>query len=176
MGMCKNGDACKYPHVRLGARSGVCRDFAVLGYCEKGGDCDKEHVRECPDFAETGICEKRACKLPHVIRANRQQGLVNVRSAPAGAVTGGPFDEQTPAKGEEVEAAAGEPKMLAPPANGVNYSFAAGDEFIPLTFLESDEDDVGDGAEDGVDEESEGDVGEGDEGSEEDGDDLLVVA
>ena len=169
--MCKNGDACKYPHVRLGARSGVCRDFAVLGYCERGGDCEKEHVRECPDFAETGVCEKKACKLPHVIRANRQQGLVNVRSAPAAVVAGGPSVAQTPAKGEEVQMAAGEPKVLAPPVDGMNYSFAAGDEFIPLTFLESDED----GAEDDAGD----DVGEGSEGedeSEEDGDDLLVVA
>ena len=169
--MCKNGDACKYPHVRLGARSGVCRDFAVLGYCEKGGDCDKEHVRECPDFAETGICEKRACKLPHVIRANRQQGLVNARSAPAVVVDDGPSAGRTPAKGEEVQVAAGDPEVLAPPVDGVNYSFAAGDEFIPLTFLESDEDD----AEDDVDEEGEEDGGEHEE-SEEDGDDLLVVA
>jgi hypothetical protein len=169
--MCKNGDACKYPHVRLGARSGVCRDFAVLGYCEKGGECDKEHVRECPDFAETGVCEKRACKLPHVIRANRRQGLVNARSAPAIVVAGGSSAEQTPAKGEEAQVAAGEPKVLAPPVDGVNYSFAAGDEFIPLTFLESDEDD----AEDDVDEENEEDGREGEEGGEEDGD-LLVVA
>lgn len=170
--MCKNGDACKYPHVRLGARSGVCRDFAVLGYCEKGGDCDKEHVRECPDFAETGVCEKKACKLPHVIRANRPQGLVNVRSAPAAVVAGGSSVGQTPAKGEEVQMAAGEPEMLAPPVDGVTYSFAAGDEFIPLTFLESDED----GAEDDVDEEGEDEDEDESEGSEEDGDDLLVVA
>ena len=169
--MCKNGDACKYPHVRLGARSGVCRDFAVLGYCERGGDCDKEHVRECPDFAETGVCEKKACKLPHVIRANRQQGLVNARSAPIAVVSGGSPVVHTPAKGEEVQAAAGEPKVLAPPVDGVNYSFAAGDEFIPLTFLESDEDGAEDDAEDDIDEEGEGDGEE----SEEDGDDLLVV-
>ena len=61
--------------------------FAVL---EKEGDCDKEHVRECPDFVKTGICEEGACKLPHVIHANRQQGLVNARSAPAVVVARGP--------------------------------------------------------------------------------------
>ncbi len=171
--MCKNGDACKYPHVRLGARSGVCRDFAVLGYCEKGGDCDKEHVRECPDFAETGVCEKKACKLPHVIRANRQQGLVNARSAPAAIVAGGSSVNRTPAKGEEMQVAVGEPKVVAPPVDGVNYSFAAGDEFIPLTFLESDEDGGEDDAEDDVGEEGVGE--EESEESEEDGDDLLVV-
>lgn len=172
--MCKNGDACKYPHVRLGARSGVCRDFAVLGYCERGGDCDKEHVRECPDFAETGVCEKKACKLPHVIRANRQQGLVNARSAPAAVLAGGSSVEQTPAKGEEVQMAAGEPKMVAPPVDGVNYSFAAGDEFIPLTFIESDEDGGEDDAEGDVDEDGVGE--ESEEESEEEDDDLLVVA
>ena len=70
-GLCKNGESCLYPHVHVGPRNGVCRDFAVLGYCEKGIDCEQQHVRECPDFAEKGTCSNRACKLPHVIRANR---------------------------------------------------------------------------------------------------------
>lgn len=64
---------CPFPHVRVGQRRGVCRDFAVLGYCAKGLDCEMQHVRECPDFAEKGICSTKGCKLPHVIRANRNR-------------------------------------------------------------------------------------------------------
>ena len=66
-------DNCPFPHVRVSLRRGVCRDFAVLGYCAKGLDCDKQHVRECPDFAENGSCTTKGCKLPHVIRANRNR-------------------------------------------------------------------------------------------------------
>lgn len=62
--------------MNLGQRQGVCRDFAVLGYCEQGLDCDHQHVRECPDFAEKGACETKGCKLPHVIRANRNRKIV----------------------------------------------------------------------------------------------------
>ncbi|KAG9084472.1 hypothetical protein FRC07_013628, partial [Ceratobasidium sp. 392] len=38
-GRCRLGSSCPYPHVYLGpdnVKSGVCRDFAVLGYCGKG--------------------------------------------------------------------------------------------------------------------------------------------
>ena len=51
-----------YPHVRVGPREGVCRDFAVLGYCETRIDCTKQHVRECPDFAESGEWPNKFCK------------------------------------------------------------------------------------------------------------------
>ncbi|KAG1811514.1 uncharacterized protein BJ212DRAFT_1277764 [Suillus subaureus] len=64
---------CHFPHVRVGQQHGVCRDFAVLGYCAKGLDCEMQHVRECPDFAEKGSCSTKGCKLPHVIRANRNR-------------------------------------------------------------------------------------------------------
>jgi len=66
-------DECPFPHVRVGPRQGICRDFAVLGYCAKGLNCDKQHIRECPDFAEKGVCSTKGCKLPHVIRANRNR-------------------------------------------------------------------------------------------------------
>lgn len=68
---------CPFPHVNLGTRNGICRDFAVLGYCERGLDCEKQHVRECPDFAEKGSCSTKGCKLPHVIRANRNRKAVS---------------------------------------------------------------------------------------------------
>jgi hypothetical protein len=74
---------CPFPHVNVGARHGVCRDFAVLGYCDKGLDCDKQHVRECPDFAEKGTCSTKGCKLPHVIRANRNRSATGASTTSA---------------------------------------------------------------------------------------------
>ncbi|KAJ3787610.1 hypothetical protein GGU10DRAFT_348478 [Lentinula aff. detonsa] len=75
---------CLFPHVNVGARHGICRDFAVLGYCGKGLDCDKQHVRECPDFAEKGACSTKGCKLPHVIRANRNRKPASISVLPSG--------------------------------------------------------------------------------------------
>lgn len=114
-------ERCPFPHVNVGARQGVCRDFAVLGYCERGLDCDKQHVRECPDFAEKGTCSTKGCKLPHVIRANRNRKVVEPTTAAVTTMT------ETPASGDEerVTAEAGQ----------------LGDEYISLTFNESDDSD-----------------------------------
>lgn len=145
-GRCKSGDQCLYPHVRLGVRSSVCRDFAVLGYCEKGIDCEEAHIRECPDFAETGSCKNPKCKLPHVIRANRknlntttkqtrvpnQVELVPPSVTPAEAVTQNNAGDLTTNQNTD-------PPQL--PINGVDFTFEGGDEYIPLTFVESEEDD-----------------------------------
>jgi len=124
-------DNCPFPHVNVGARQGVCRDFAVLGYCERGLDCDKQHVRECPDFAEKGTCITKGCKLPHVIRANRTRKptvkpveaptpLASVLSAAETASTGTDIFEQQQA----VHVTAGDAQL--------------GDEYISLTFNESE--------------------------------------
>jgi len=104
-------EKCPFPHVNVGQRQGVCRDFAVLGYCERGLDCDHQHVRECPDFAEKGTCETKGCKLPHVIRANRNRKVTNL----------------------EVEKTA---KEVVTAEEG-----QLGDEFISLMFRESDSED-----------------------------------
>ncbi|KAJ7210543.1 hypothetical protein GGX14DRAFT_451074 [Mycena pura] len=125
-------DGCPFPHVNVGARQGVCRDFAVLGYCERGLDCDKQHVRECPDFAERGTCATRGCKLPHVIRANRN------RKAPAPAA-----QKSTSTSTSALTA----DLPTAPSLHGVADSSALtvtaedaqlGDEYISLTFNESE--------------------------------------
>ncbi|KIM44665.1 hypothetical protein M413DRAFT_442621 [Hebeloma cylindrosporum] len=103
---------CPYPHVNVGPRQGVCRDFAVLGYCERGLDCERQHVRECPDFAEKGTCGTKGCKLPHVIRANRNRKVA------------APVSQDKVAPMEEVTATAEDGQL--------------GDEYISLTFKESD--------------------------------------
>ncbi|KAF9071560.1 hypothetical protein BDP27DRAFT_1418912 [Rhodocollybia butyracea] len=142
---------CLYPHVNVGARQGICRDFAVLGYCDKGLDCDKQHVRECPDFAEKGTCTVKGCKLPHVIRANR-----NRKPASTSGTTSSP--ETTVPEGESrVQPVSADDAQL-------------GDEYISLTFNES-ESEASDGEED--DEEEEEEEQEGDDPD--DVDDILPV-
>ncbi|PWY71099.1 CCCH zinc finger protein [Aspergillus sclerotioniger CBS 115572] len=69
-GRCSNPE-CRYAHVRVTPGAPVCRDFAVLGYCEKGAECDERHVHECPDYANDGVCNKKRCRLPHVDRAGQ---------------------------------------------------------------------------------------------------------
>jgi hypothetical protein len=135
--------ACPFPHVNVGARTGVCRDFAVLGFCARGLDCDKQHVRECPDFAEKGACTTKGCKLPHVIRANRN------RKPPPTAT---PAPVPTSAAADDLEA----------PLTADNAQL--GDEFISLTFNESessssdDDDDSDDDEEEEDDSDHEGRV------------------
>ena len=49
----------------------VCRDFSVFGYCSKGAFCDQRHVHECPAWSNTGSCQNKRCRLPHVDRAGQ---------------------------------------------------------------------------------------------------------
>jgi hypothetical protein len=118
--------SCSYPHVRVGRREGVCRDFAVLGYCEAGIECPKQHVRECPDFAENGVCPNKFCKLPHVIRANRARKAASTGVlAEAGTASTSVADDLV--------------STVAAPATTVEDA-QLGDEYISLTFNESEED------------------------------------
>lgn len=108
-GRCRNGPLCKYPHIRLGPKEGVCRDFAVLGYCGKGIECPHQHVRECPDFAATGSCLTKGCRLPHVIRAQHKKR------------------ESLPATTDSVKSATQEHEEAS----------GRGEDYISLTFDES---------------------------------------
>jgi hypothetical protein len=136
---------CLYPHVRVGRRDGVCRDFAVLGYCEAGIECSKQHVRECPDFAESGACPNKFCKLPHVIRANRAR---KPASTPVPAVVAA---ASAPVADDLVSAAAAAPTLTAEDGQ-------LGDEYISLIFNESEEDEE---SSDGEDEDNDDDQEEG---------------
>ncbi|KOS16709.1 Zinc finger CCCH domain-containing protein [Escovopsis weberi] len=68
-GNCTKPD-CLYSHSRAGPGAPVCRAFGFCGYCEKGAECAERHVFECPDFANTGVCKTRGCKLLHRERAS----------------------------------------------------------------------------------------------------------
>jgi hypothetical protein len=137
--------------VNVGRKEGVCKDFAVLGYCEKGVECDKNHVRECPEFEETGECRTRGCKLPHVIKANakwaKKDKVVDEKKTEVEGGAGGDIGA-----GEKVQVTAESAKL--------------GDEYISLIFNESDESDSEE--EEGEEEEEEEEGGEGGEESEED--------
>ncbi|KAF7712794.1 Uncharacterized protein PECH_002624 [Penicillium ucsense] len=69
-GRCSNPQ-CRYAHVRVNPGAPVCRDFATLGYCDKGVNCEERHVHECPDYANSGVCHRKRCPLPHVDRAGQ---------------------------------------------------------------------------------------------------------
>lgn len=69
-GKCSN-PSCRYAHVRVNPSASVCKGFAVLGYCSKGANCSERHVHECPDYANSGVCRKPKCHLPHVDRAGQ---------------------------------------------------------------------------------------------------------
>jgi len=151
---------CPFPHVRVGQREGICRDFAVLGYCEKGLDCDKQHVRECPDFAEKGACATKGCKLPHVIRANRNRKPAVTASTSASATASstnlaGSSASQSAMPSTSVQSDASADASSSRTVTAEDAEL--GDEFISLTFHESEsDDDSDDDDEDEEDDEEEG--------------------
>ncbi|KAI0334537.1 hypothetical protein GY45DRAFT_1269651 [Cubamyces sp. BRFM 1775] len=162
---------CPFPHVRIGPREGICRDFAVLGYCEKGLDCDKQHVRECPDFAEKGQCVTKGCKLPHVIRASRQrkaaEGVRSAASSSAKPSASGMTSDAAPTSAV-VESADDDTNGTSSSHRVTAEDGNMGDEFISLTFHEEesdqDEEDDDEDEEDGSEEyedDEEDDVEEG---------------
>ncbi|KAJ5153780.1 uncharacterized protein N7500_009219 [Penicillium coprophilum] len=95
-GRCANPE-CRYAHIRVTPGAPVCRAFATLGYCEKGDACEEKHVHECPDYANTGACNKKRCQLPHVDRAGQ------IRKAAAAAASKADLgeDDSDPSSEEE---------------------------------------------------------------------------
>ena len=87
-GKCSNA-TCRYAHVRVNPAAPVCNNFAILGYCVQGANCSERHVHECPDYANTGICRKPKCRLPHVDRA----GQIRKHTANITGTTTGPSED-----------------------------------------------------------------------------------
>ncbi|KAI0028460.1 hypothetical protein K488DRAFT_58553, partial [Vararia minispora EC-137] len=167
---------CPFPHVHVSPRTGVCRDFAVLGYCDRGVECEHQHVRECPDFAETGVCGNKRCKLPHVIRANRvRKATATSTTTVASAVTSGDKNKEAGVNNDDLA-------LATAVASGSSSSSAIsaenaqlGDEYISLTFNESEADDSSDD-EDDDDDDGEDDEEDIDNGEDEDDSDLSLRA
>lgn len=82
---CRNGADCLYTHADLkdGVKTNICRDFSDYGWCGRGKDCEQRHTYECPEFVEKGKCERKGCKLVHVIRASRPESNVSANGVEA---------------------------------------------------------------------------------------------
>ncbi|KAI6149364.1 hypothetical protein BKA82DRAFT_129079 [Pisolithus tinctorius] len=138
-------EKCPFPHIRVGQRHGVCRDFAVLGFCAKGLDCEMQHVRECPDFAEKGTCSTKGCKLPHVIRANRSRKVHSTSAATP--TTPAPSAPGLKPLADSAATSAVTSSSLPGPENTPSSQHVSvkdaqlGDDFVSLVFNESEDDD-----------------------------------
>jgi hypothetical protein len=148
----------------------------VLGYCDRGVECSQQHVRECPDFAERGACGNKRCKLPHVIRANRVRKKA---SSPSGAAPAN-FRFNIGNDGDSLDlATAPTADSGSPPGSLQQLSVEnarLGDEYISLTFNESESEEQSDDDGDEEDDsgEDEQDDGEGAEkGTDPHSDDLI---
>ncbi|KAL1976528.1 hypothetical protein VTN31DRAFT_2810 [Thermomyces dupontii] len=95
-GRCSNPE-CRYAHVRVTPGAPVCRAFGILGYCEKGAACLERHIYECPDYANTGVCKKNKCTLPHVDRA----GQIRKNAANRAETTATEEDEDVSSEDED---------------------------------------------------------------------------
>lgn len=51
-------------------------EFANLGWCLNGEKCTARHTFDCPDFLEKGTCDRKGCKLQHVIRSNEPSDIM----------------------------------------------------------------------------------------------------
>ncbi|KAJ2930837.1 hypothetical protein H1R20_g6260, partial [Candolleomyces eurysporus] len=114
---------------------------------------------ECPDFAENGSCSTKGCKLPHVIRANR------------GRKTATTAKKEDETKGMDVDSSLTVPSTDPSNAKETPTIYAEdgkmGDEFISLTFHESEEEEEDEEDEDEDDEEEEEENEEEEEDEEE---------
>ncbi|EPS38545.1 hypothetical protein H072_7689 [Dactylellina haptotyla CBS 200.50] len=93
-GNCSN-ENCKYSHIRVNPSAPICRPFAKEGYCDKGAECLDKHIFECPDFDAKGVCNDKACKLPHIEHAGRR------RAAAAAAAKAKPSGEDSDVSSDE---------------------------------------------------------------------------
>ncbi|KAI5982449.1 hypothetical protein EDC04DRAFT_2592775 [Pisolithus marmoratus] len=158
-------EKCPFPHVRVGQRHGVCRGFAVLGFCAKGLDCEMQHVRECPDFAEKGTCSTKGCKLPHVIRANRSRKVHT--TSPATPTTVTPLSPALDSLADTAVTSTDTPSSITGPENTWSPQHVSvkdaqlGDDFVSLVFNESEDDDDDNEADDEDDSEDEASEKEG---------------
>jgi len=134
----------------------------VTGYCEKGAQCDSNHVKECPSFAATGKCDRAAlkgpakCQLPHVIRANKR------KTEKPSSSTGATSLEKETAMGTNDMVSLGEShhtkKVRLAPGLDADNILAVADptgtpgfegEYIALTFQESDDEESGEDSREG---------------------------
>ncbi|EXJ82104.1 hypothetical protein A1O1_08173 [Capronia coronata CBS 617.96] len=96
LGRCSR-DNCVYAHTVVNPTAPLCTDFAYAGYCDKGTQCGYRHLRQCPEFTNTGECQDNYCRLPHVVRSTRtkmRDSNGSGTSAGSGTLVGSPDDEK----------------------------------------------------------------------------------
>jgi hypothetical protein len=106
-----------------------------------------QHVRECPDFAEKGSCSTKGCKLPHVIRANRNR-------KPPAPTTSLTSDIAVTASSTVISGSDTSSDNVLSSQHVAVEDARLGDEYISLLFNESEEESDSD------DDEEEDDSGE----------------
>ncbi|CAK5283232.1 unnamed protein product [Mycena citricolor] len=151
----KTAETCDLSHDPTPERTPLCVHFstkvAALEMRARSHMSTLQHVRECPDFAEHGTCTKKGCKLPHVIRANRnRKPQISANSNAKSATALAPLVSSS-----------GAPKADSSVATVTVEDAQLGDEFISLTFNESESETGDDDSEDG--ESSEDDESDSDE-------------
>lgn len=74
---CSN-DNCKFLHVKPKTDT-ICADFSSNGSCENGDACEYLHSFDCPDFYNSGHCERPGCRLKHRERPKGRQFDVSAK-------------------------------------------------------------------------------------------------
>lgn len=104
-GRCRAGVDCRFAHIKLASDAKVCRDFAGLGWCDRGDACLQKHYRICPKEDEKGSCGSPKCRFPHSKKKEEKvpKSRVPSRVSEASSVAdtdelfGFDFDEPDPA-------------------------------------------------------------------------------
>jgi len=123
-----NKDACRYAHVTVSPTTLVCRPFALLGYCDKGKTCDKQHVFECPDYADTGRCPNEGqCKLQHVRHAHQERKRLRSDDDSEVESSG---DEEMRDEQEDEDASS---DIVVRGVNGSSYEISQNQDYISLS-------------------------------------------
>ena len=64
-----NRSVCKFLHIKHDIDAKICSNFADTGYCSLGCKCNSLHVFSCPRFEKDGKCNKKGCKLRHLVNS-----------------------------------------------------------------------------------------------------------
>ncbi|KAF3928005.1 hypothetical protein AA313_de0200533 [Arthrobotrys entomopaga] len=126
-GNCSN-ESCKYAHVRVNPSAPICRSFAKEGYCDKGADCLDKHVFECPDFDSKGVCNDKACKLPHIEHAGRRRAAAAAAAAAAAKAKHSDEDSDVSSNEEDEEEEEEEEEQLG--SDDVDSDYFSDNEVI----------------------------------------------
>lgn len=113
----------------------VCSSFAKVGFCEKGADCTKRHVYECPEYTNTGVCNKKTCRLPHVDRAaqlRKISGTATPKNLTDTDLSDLSDDKPPYPEEEDIDSDFVDEELLLPPEFDVSNEFEQQLDFVQL--------------------------------------------